>query len=79
MLFFENCTFEKGFYLDLSAYVGTTVKLVNCSVAGVALTKDMFKNQSTSTSGNQLVSELDGNTALWYEATDAVWATVVVE
>lgn len=76
---FENCTFEKGFYLDLSAYVGTTVKLVNCSVAGVALTKDMFKNQSTSTSGNQLVSELDGNTALWYEATDAVWATVVVE
>lgn len=76
---FENCEFEYNFYLDLSAFVGTTVKLVNCTVNGVALTKDMFKNYSTSTSGNQLVSELDGKTALWYEATDAVWATVVVE
>lgn len=76
---FENCTLDKDFHLDLSKYTGTTVKLVNCSVAGVALTKDMFKHTNDSASGNCLISELDTNKALWYDATDAVWATVVVE
>ena len=75
---FENCTFEKGFYLDLSAFTGTSIKFINCTVDGVALTKDMFKNSTESTSGNQEISEL-GDKKLWRETTDANWAMVTVE
>lgn len=75
---FENCTFEKGFYLDLSAFTGTSIKFINCTVDGVALTKDMFKNSTESASGNQEISEL-GDKKLWCETTDANWAMVTVE
>ena len=40
---FTNCTFVKNAYLDLSALVaGETVTLVNCKVAGVDVTVDVF-------------------------------------
>ena len=37
---FEGCSFEKGFYFDLSALAkGATITLSNCTVDGVVLTK----------------------------------------
>ena len=39
----ENCTFEKGFYLDLCALAAdATVTFKNCTVDGVKLTADNF-------------------------------------
>ena len=39
----ENCTFEKGFYLDLcSLATAATVTFKNCTVDGVKLTKENF-------------------------------------
>ena len=43
---FTNCTFVKNAYLDLSALVaGETVTLVNCKVAGVDVTVDVFTTE----------------------------------
>lgn len=75
---FTDCEFEKGFYIDLSSYTGTSIKFVNCTVDGVKLTKEMFKNSTESASKNQTIDEL-GTKLLWYESTDANWTTVTVE
>ena len=42
---FEECKFEQGYYLDLSA--GGTLTLTNCTVNGVKLTADNYANYVT--------------------------------
>lgn len=42
---FENCKFEQGYYLDLSA--GGTLTLKNCTVNGVKLTAENYGNYIT--------------------------------
>lgn len=40
---FTNCSFDKGFYIDLTKLpAGCTVTLTNCTCNGVTLTKDNF-------------------------------------
>ena len=42
---FENCEFEQGYYLDLSA--GGTLTLTNCTVNGVKITAENYANYVT--------------------------------
>ena len=41
---FEGCEFNSKYYIDLSAFEGTTVVLSNCTVNGVKLTADNWKS-----------------------------------
>lgn len=63
---FVDCEFDKGFYIDLSSFTGTSVIFKNCKVDGVALTKDMFKNITESASNKMTIEEL-GDKKLWHE------------
>jgi hypothetical protein len=49
---FEGCTFDKGFYMDLSALKDGTITLKNCNVEGVELTAENV--------GTYLDGDLDG-------------------
>ena len=45
---FTDCTFEKNFYIDLSALAnGNTVTLTNCNCEGVVLTAENYANYIT--------------------------------
>ena len=45
---FTGCTFEKNFYIDLSALAnGNTVTLTNCNCEGVVLTAENYANHIT--------------------------------
>ena len=66
---FENCEFEKNFYIDLSALLsGHTVTLKNCKVDGQLITdKTVFADPTASgISDDCLASEL-GDALLWLE------------
>lgn len=32
---FRNCSFEKGFYIDLSSFSGASIEFINCTVDAV--------------------------------------------
>ena len=55
---FENCTFENGFYLDLSNFTGVEVKFVNCTVDGVVLDASNFLTYMNLTDTNNLYSSV---------------------
>ncbi len=55
---FENCTFENGFYLDLSSFTGVEVKFVNCTVDGVVLDASNFLTYMNLTDTNNLYSSV---------------------
>lgn len=77
---FEKCEFNKGHYIDLSAFEGTEVVFRECTVNGQPLTKEMLKSSTESASGNQTIDEL-GDKMLWYEdnSTNTAFAAVTVE
>ena len=62
---FENCDFEKGYYIDLSSFAGDKVTFKNCTVDGVALTEAMFENITVTS--NPIPSNLPAGKSLWYE------------
>ena len=55
---FENCTFDNGFYLDLSNFTGAEVKFVNCTVDGVVLDASNFLTYMNLTDTNNLYSSV---------------------
>lgn len=75
---FENCNFDKGYYIDLSAFNGEKVIFKNCTVAGVKLTSDMFANVAGV--ADVKPSTIPQGKSLWYEEGDnAKFANIVIE
>ena len=62
---FENCDFDKGYYIDLSSFTGEKVIFKNCTVGGVQITSDMFVDIKEVTEVKP--STLPAGKCLWYE------------
>ena len=66
---FENCEFNSKFYIDLSAFEGEQIVLKNCTVNGVLLTAENWKDL--------IVAEDDcGEGQISIEAKDGSYMTV---
>ena len=69
---FDGCSFESGEYLDLSALIaGHTVTIRNCTVDGVAVTRDTFNVVESDE------SVIEGK--LWVENAEAFANSVIFE